>query len=329
MDPELDFLFEDVDFDPETDWLEVTDLEAPQHFTLTERTSDVQISGWVEPGKLKACLRWLLGYPWVGDDLLLHRELPAWCPYAPWLYCSGITGVVGVGPDGREGPLFAGGVDRAVYVCYKVTARFSHTPWLVRSDHQIAEDADGFREEWKRFCTTLPKPYTEWLEVPGGFLVYDGAPGAADEKPIQAAKWRVKQQKQIIELQWIVPYDFVYDENDNSPKFSYMDGSINEEEFLGRAAQTLLCDGIKVEKYNLPVATEVFESELYLAVVTFTLKYFNPPIGGGSDAGWQVAPFIDGAYYAVKRPVAAVGIAKNYPEFDFRKAFTHWSLDNP
>ena len=88
---------------------------------------------------------------------------------------------------------------------------------------------------------------------------------------------------------WYAPWDFVFDENDFSPKLAAMDGSCSKRDFHGRLANTCcFAMGSKVKKTNYPVAGDIFQFDMYAAEITFTLKYFNPVLGfTGGKIGWR------------------------------------------
>lgn len=329
----MDFLFEPSGEDgtPATfgpnDWAEATGMTSPTTMNVSDGRSQVHMFGYVDWVKMKACVQWLVGYGWVDESKQLRREVPGFNPYWEMLYCDSVTDIIGIGPDGREEPLYMNSLKKAKWDRVKIGASFSTTPWKVRSDAAMSTDSMGRKKEWERFTTFLPEPYTEYIQVDTGSYKYQASSPLQpwNDKPVGFSNLRVKEQKQRLEVIWYAPWDFVFDENDFSPKFAAMDGACSKRDWHGRPGNTLLCDGVRVEKTNYPVAADLFQFDMYAAKITFMLKYFDPPRGfTGGKRGWQTMPGPDLLYYPARSSVD--GVSPPYQEFDFADAFTHWSV---
>jgi hypothetical protein len=236
--------------------------------------------------------------------------------------CTRISECVGVKFQGKEAKP-ATSLDHAKYQYVKLTATYEALPHACTPQF-------GTLPEYDRYTTILTKPYTENLSVAGGGLVYDTTtvrPGLSTNPLLHHPGNIIRYRKRLITLKWFqVPWEYLHNANEDPVKLALMEGTVNQVDFLGRPAGTLLCDGIDIERFTMPVATDRIDSLRYSANVTFTLKFWDPTVGDPDQGvrGWNLALGDDYPnHYAVKNSVTG---RRPYEVYDFAKAFLHWSV---
>lgn len=333
MADETDVQRFDGDF-TEDDWREAFELSSPNRYTLSRDRSEVTLVGVIEWGKLKACIQYLLGYSLnaaggVGGYGIIQRRTPAFHPYFPWLYCVKISDIrpMGLGASGGEAVQgdWSDTFKYGEYSKVMVTACYESLPYEVLEDSspEVNRATTG-KGEWNRYTILEPQPYTEMLTLDNGQMLYD-APDvpAVDGKPLvqPVVFQRMKKCKYLFHWKE-VPWDYICNSYGVPAKLQAVQKCVNKSEFLGFAAGTLLCEDVQIEKKVMPVATDLLNTQLFYADVTFTFIQFDPPTNPDYPSitarGWNLAPHTSGYWYPCKSPT---GSRKLFDEYHFQDCF--------
>ena len=315
----------------EDDWNESFAMSSPNKYSISPTKADITLVGDIEFSKLRACVQYLLGYAWVDSSKNLRRQTFAYHPIFSWTYCTSISSIEcrGLPADKTQitdDPPYLDTFRPGKYARAVVTANYTSLPYDVLEDDQVDY-------EYERFCEIEPVPYTEMLTIPNGMLVYDASyDPTIDGKPIISPMTRIRQDKTKFIFKWhFVPLDFICDSTTGVPtKLNSIQKTVNDAEFLGYPAGTLLCEDVKIERGVFPVATDVLDQNMLMATVTFTFIYFDPPRNASETTrGWNLYPSPNGLY--AKAKISATSGATGFYStpfntFSFPSAFTHWSL---
>jgi hypothetical protein len=318
----------------ETDWNEAFSMSSPNKYSITRTSADVSLVGDIDGSKIKSCIQYLLGYSYVGNEKdgsgnsvkKLHRVTPAYHPLLTWLYCTAITDLNGRGlPSDKTqltlDPPYDDTFKYGNYARYLVTAKYAPLPYDVKEDDQITY-------EYERYVEIKTEPYVEMLTLPQGQLLYDASYASSiDGNPIMSPRTRIKQKKTRIIMVWHeVPLNYICDSNGIPTKLVDIQKCVNKVEFLGKPAGTLLCEDVKIERGVFPVATDILDSNMLMATVTFNFIFFDPPRHPSeTKRGHNLLPCQNGLYYPVKtRLIFGATVSVNpFETYTFADAFAH------
>lgn len=207
----------------------------------------------------------------------LTRKLPAAHPYYDWLYATRINNIEGLQPYGRQlGEDYQKDkslnyiYDFVTYKKYKVQVQFEPRPYLMVNDDDLKGKADTKKwyyntkdefvefkdpKEYLRFVDLECEPNAEFLSSPQGQFFFktkdNSAPGGANPTPVSNQNGggiNVLVVKRKIKMTWFfVPYEIVFSENVISGL-----GKVNQYDFYGFPAGSLLLEGTEVKRYPPP-----------------------------------------------------------------------------
>ncbi len=216
----------------------------------------------------------ILGSAEITAQGSLKRELPAAHPYYDWLYASKISSIEGISLDGLatadqyQRIIQTHFKDLAIYENYKVTVEFEPRPYILIPDdilkgswianvpnyYNIANDFTTFLDcaEYQRFVEISIEPSAEFLTTAVNSFIYKG--GDAEGRMINTTNGsgvNVIICKPTVKLTWyFVPYRMVFSRNIQDAL-----GKVNQYQFYGYPAGSLLFQGIEVNKYSPPYQT--------------------------------------------------------------------------
>lgn len=204
----------------------------------------------------------------------LLRKLPAAHPFYDWLYATRINNIEGMQPYGRElGETYQKDkslnyiYDFVTYRKYKVQVQFEPRPYLMINDDDLKAKAEEKKwyyntkdefvkfndpKEWLRFVDIECEPNAEFLSSPQGqfmFKTSDQTP--PNNLPVtnqNGGGINILIVKRKIKITWFfVPYEVIFSENVISGL-----GKVNQYEFYGFPAGSLLLEGTEVKRYPPP-----------------------------------------------------------------------------
>lgn len=182
-------------------------------------------------------------------------------------------------------------VSQTSYDLSKITARFAPIPYLMLGDSQTQIGGAG-GEEWRRWTWINQAPKTEIISLNGFQQIFfegDGFPTPPSPTsnpygnafPSDIGTILVKSD---IEITWeAVPEGWIFgrgpdDMPDNFPRNILLGlGTVNETEFLGYVAGTLLLNGVILERRPWPLAAGGESLNNY--TVRFQVSFFDPTKG--------------------------------------------------
>lgn len=303
----------------------------------------------------------LLGAVKVNGDGRLKRVLPRRHPTWPWMHCSAITSIQGIGTPSQAIAAQDAWTETVipVYVTYPYwifNCEFAPRPYDLLDDADIAvltaeyyDDAgdpqnQSYAEEYKRFVEVEFQPQPEIVTAQYGQMVYyTDSGGAPDGKPFAAAPKTIIP-KGVLKVRWnFVPFELAL--NQASPVFTQL-GRVNQEEFtIGKRTYQpgqLLYLGVGVKSYVPPKpeftliaagamfsTTKVCDMEFIFELTARTatdapIPYQQNWIADGHNAlPWMHKP---GKYfYVTTKSATSAGSIPTYLSFPFQWLFTHYS----
>lgn len=304
----------------------------------------------VPTAELDDAITEILGSCSARGDGSLSRTLPLAHPRFPWLFAEKILNIQGIGSPTKtaaetelEAPTFTHYAD---YPYYRFQVEFAPRPYAVLDDLSIGlvtssyYDNDGnsvaydYATEWDRFLDIDPQPSLQLITADFGQMKLTTGATSGDQKPYPA-KVSVRMPGAAIRLIWHqVPQSYML--SANSYLVNYQ-GYVNQTEFLGKPAGTLLLDKVTSKRYTPPVP-DVIPGSIGLSYSTeklcdieIILQYANreaeydPSLSGSNGnfiaAGHNVLPhFLDRKFYYAR----AVGAS---PDTDKTKWYPlHFSI---
>ena len=255
----------------------------------------------------------LLGYSFADGDVL-RRIIPFRHPIWHWSYCSRIAGVRFLQADGKE--VFDEG-PHMNFAWAVLDLVFSTPNYRVLTDNQIGQLA---LFEWDRFVERTVKSRTNAIQrLQGEFSFREGDPTDL-EVPFGPSQLLFKTP-----IQWLwhdVPESWLLDNVTKLPTNVFAArGHVNQSDFAGFPAGTLLMEDPEIRPRMLPIPPEdinlgVFEPPRSFDVL-LNFLYFDPP-PGGTIRGHNTLPWtVDGLWYVV----ADNGNNFLYPETEFPMIF--------
>lgn len=320
MGPEGAFLFGESF--TEADWLEAVNLFSPSQFSVGRQDAIATVTAYVENfAKLKSCVHWLRGYAWVDENLNLRRVRPARHPIWSNLVCTEIVNVVGITfTEKQEIITEAMDLPFARYDKIRLTASFSAPPYLIYEDGEV-------ETEDERWTTFVPKPYTDFYDLPGGEVLFvaDNPLKAWNNQPVPT-RVVIRSRKNLYTLKWFaVPASFVRDEDGHMPHIDNAIGKVNSAAYAGKDIGCWLLDDVDIEIYNDPIVGDILDSPGRMVNITYYMKLWEPTAGHATDAarGWQLELAVDGKGYPTTRQE---GVQPKVETVNFATLFTHHSL---
>jgi hypothetical protein len=310
-----------ADIDPGAITMSLEDGLATKLFRVKE--------GW---NKRYDAAMFLLGYSWVeypsGADPILRREIPFRHPDYPNFYCKkvrlGGQFYKGQESTGENLPEWKRADETTKYKDLLIDCEFGPLPYVVADDDEITTDT-GVREEWERFTRVSYKPATDVLSVEGAAFKYHG--GDADGVEVSGSL-AIPERKADLKLRWCyVPQEWTHN-GERPVKLQSKTGFVNETEFMGYPAGTLLYDSYEIERVDPPFRTNNW-SPFRCNHIDLFFKFFDPERGDpNSIRGHNLMPYrADGKYYPIKSVNAdPAKEAYRYESYDFRGLFSHWSI---
>ncbi len=331
-------------------------------------------------GTLHNIVREILGTTVKHEDgYRIRRELPKALPEFPWLYADRISDIVGIGrPTKTTSPvtqLTAGPWDEfALYPGYELTVECIPLAYPLDSDDNIRTDSltwtfpDGttnwvksiggtvngpftYAKEWYRFTTFERAPSAEWITAEAGQFQFD-VNSSEDPDGFNASKGQIKQlvPQGALKVTWHrVPSAFV----DTTTTDTYVQaglGHINQNEWAGHPAGTLLYTAVSVNRYQPPIPDFAYfldsaniapqllcdiqfiflERDPHLGkdALGNTATPSAPPNANAIQKGWNLQPLahMGSWYYAMTTGITGFTDANNkpaFPSFPFELLFTN------
>lgn len=289
---------------------EMVDRKSPSKATFQTDGGSAAMDFIVDRSQLKNLVSGLLGSVQKSGDGRgsLKRTLPAAHPYYDWMFASKITTIEGIQPNGRYEAIanmrdktLNYVTDCAMYLKYKVSVDFEHRPYLMMNDETTKAMASG-REvmnwyydlndafttfydtcEQFRFVDIESQPNVEFLSSPNGQFRFKTASGTPPHNnPISNQNGggvQIRIVKQKVKLTWFfVPYAIAFSENVTSGF-----GKVNQYNFWGYPAGSLLLEGFDVKRY--PPPEQLYKNDVVtthpadqkLCDITFNFGCFIPP----------------------------------------------------
>lgn len=202
----------------------------------------------------------------------LKRLPPKAHPLWPWLYCSNLANIQGVGKCTRQKAnlppmLQMQGLvlpEWLFYETYFVTTEYSPRGYPVLNDSLMPQfglntwysesNPAGyffqFVPEWLRFCEFSLDSVQNYITFQQGQMTFTDRDGNPDGKPF-AAMPRIYLPDQIIKVRWYaVPYRFIVSKNSYIRRFT---GRINQFDWWNWEAAQMLYLSYNATPYNPPV----------------------------------------------------------------------------
>ena len=261
---------------------ELLDRNSPSKATFQTDGGSATMDFIIERKKAGYVIEDILGSVFKANDGTgrLIRKLPAAHPYYDWLFASKINNIEGIRPIGRElGETYQKDkslnyiYDFVTYEQYKVSIQFEPRPYLMMNDtdlkgkqeqkkwyYNLAEDFVNFTDvkEYLRFVDIECEPAAEFLSSPQGQFRFKTSDNTAPGGPPPNGGSSVTNQnggginllvvKRKIKFTWFfVPYEVIFAENVISGF-----GKVNQYDFYGFPAGSLLLEGTEVKRYPPP-----------------------------------------------------------------------------
>lgn len=286
--------------------------------------------------------RWL-GYQYK-DGTKLKRVLPVAHPYFEFMRCRRVLNIRGMKWRGEVprspvdlGPAFP----RPKFADYdkvEVAFQFETMPFTYKTDEQITH-------EHERYVYKRMEPGYETIYIEGGtgdtgafkfdtISGYSGSDNPSAKVAFHNGRTVPLQVARVLWTWYDVPLEFITDANGKYTNFMGVSGSptkpggigrINDAAFGGFPAYTLLCDVPQIDLRPNPIPVNITTTASYLANITFTFHYFEPPpdqLGSGvsTNLGHNMAMWrFDRKWYPVS--INGAGTERVYKTFDFNKLF--------
>lgn len=333
---------EDDDFNYDLDWREHADgVQAGGGGTFSAAAQEATLVGYVAGNKLRAALRYFLGFsrvetteppnvegeadPEGTGSYLLRREPPARHPQHPQLYCH-TAGFVGQGLDTTASTVLAvespwldwkgDDLKYTPYVDYLLTLRFKsfgRTRFL--PDDAMEGYDPPYAYEWIRYTDISLGPAVQALTADGSSSLTfaegspAGAPPFGTAFPAPIAELMAKSN---LTVKWLaVPHEYLSDNTYYLYPQKIIDllGRVNDADFIGLAKGTVLLLGAEFDSCLYPVAPADPDDPLTGWDVTFHFEHFDPEKGVEDTSanpseyrGHRLFPWrVDGKWYYATR----------------------------
>lgn len=295
---------------------------------------------------------------------VIYRTPPVAHPHWQWMFCERISNIEGIEFDAKidateEDALFDTYVEvpplpyYARYKRYELTLEFAPRPYAIIKDANLqtitgswydeagAQQVKGIVCEWQRYLEEYYKPSAEYLTAAQGQLIWKMNANPAGrvmiDKPIAGGQIRQLIRSTAIDYVWHdVPYSWI---TDSRSKQTYGIGYINQNDWLGHKAGSLLLAAMDVSKpYTPPFpkwatqfdgdTTIATPSQEKLCTVTFQMlkrdqepsQAYTVPAGSNNVAYGHnlILNAIDGKWYYAENKVSGKPL---YPSYEFSWLF--------
>lgn len=334
-------------FDFADDWFELVGDSGPSSANATLEAQESTRVGYVPAHKMRSAMRFFLGYaqadasyPWR-----LRREQPHWDAELPWLFAHSVsfspivTEANSDNPNNspyRNTPFAVEGNRYANYKWRICTVKYRAFRCLFLPDSSISTASD----EYKRNVQTTCAARIELLSADGGgsTLKYaetgPSGPGISPLVPFPAPVG-VLLPKASVTLEWLNVDRAYLSANEYvfypEKLFARM-GTVNNAEFMGFPAGTLLMQPPEFIENPWPVASDTSADVEYdvlrSVTVRFHFDYFDPEQGATSPLtrGHNTFPWrANGKFFLCTRD-GSTSLDKAFLRYtDFSKLFTHVS----
>lgn len=292
------------------DMYELFDRTSPSKSSFQTDGGTATMDFIVERSKLGDVISGILGTVEKANDGtgMLKRSLPAAHPYYDWLFASKITNIEGIQPSGRAlGETYQRDksinyiYDFVTYTKYKISVQFEPRPYLMMSDDDLRgkkrdvkwyyntnDDFTNFSDpmEYLRFVDIECEPAAEFLSSPQGQFLFKTSNGAAPNNlPVSNQNGggvNILVVKRKVKFTWFfVPYEIVFRQNVTDGL-----GKVNQYEFFGFPAGSLLLEGTEVKRYPPPsqlVANDPVNKSSVLSKLCDITFVFNCMMQGEKD----------------------------------------------
>src|SRR5262245_1377043 len=260
-----------------------------------------------------------VAHPATGASYI--TRIPPWKhPSFDGLWAQRIVQVEGVKFVGKSA------FDLAMYQLARVTILFSHLPYRVLDDDQLAADYGG--KEYRRWTTREQRSASE-MQTSEKFQ-WKWAQGAAGD--VDAPRGKVIG-KDLIPFHWLdVPAEALYGPQDafayNEWPPTYQDGGVgkvNANTFLGFPKETLLLDSWEARPKLAPALLPLFPSNTeppLLYDVVFNFVYLDPPAVDKAVArGHNVTPRAQQEKWHLMNTYGTPTGPRMYESYDFPRLF--------
>lgn len=333
---------------------EKTGSMAPYDESLSIETANAQLIVDVpwEFGDLAAYQ--FMGISYV-DGTRLRRSPPLMHPFYNHLRCRQVLNSKGVGWRGED-PIQPQVLDastpRPYYAGYdlcRLTLNFVPLPFAIKTDDQIDPATNG---EWTRWCWIRTDPGYESISIQGGSGEAGGnyqfdrscgvtVVGSETKSVIGATPFaggrNIPYAMPKLLITWFdVPLEYLVKD---PAKPYYYDNlyaglqCVNDKEFLGFPAQTLLMDCPTIDTRPNPIPDQISQTPKFLANITFVMHILNQQsntvgdssVGVGSihpQRGHNMAIYkFDFKWYPYSLDGSGAASKLLYKTYDYRKLF--------
>jgi hypothetical protein len=236
--------------------------------------------------KCRSFERYALGFSYAddGEPWRLRRRNPVPHPRFPWLTATTVSftafaPLANPEQDGTYVPgIYPDSFDVAQYQKVYATVRFTDRPWTFLPD----QDVPSYLTECQRNTYFNPSPSVEMISAEGlNNLRFANGTSATTVIP---APFGTLMSKNLLALRWMwVPNEYISGDSTLTFTPKWIDsvvGRVNNAEFLGYPARTLLLQAPQYERFRFPYAPASKQTPGFFGWnVTFPIQYFDPPRG--------------------------------------------------
>lgn len=310
--------------------------------------------------QLRLSIREIIGFTEPhSDGIRLHRQIPKKHGIFPNLYAERLSQIQGIGraiqlasiTDNNAGSPFD---STALYPTYKLGIEYAPLVYNFAEDSDISTSTlnwtkpDGsveanlnYAKEWYRYMRPEFSPAAEYIDAQAGQFLFDVATGLnPNGLPAGPGQLKMLVQKSALTLTWHeVPFKYIF----QTGVTSYVErilGFVNQFDFIGYPAGTLLLFGVNIADYDPPFPSEslfldstTIFSYNRLCNVKFLFLLKNPALGKDADgnpatpgnplndnviqAGHNLVPFAHTGewYFAKTLAISGFTQASNRPIF--------------
>lgn len=312
-------------------WAEKIDDRSPNSDQFAVDRSVAELVGIIDWDLQYDAIGGILGYQYTDENTKkLKRVCPIRHPRFRWMHATRIFGMQGITPEGKVTRQVlgapAGDPDRVnAWMAYRkvqFTVSFEALPYEILRDDEVAGEFD-------RFVEPMPDPGEDVIEQQAGTLVF--AEGGGGTEPVAGESnfprtIGIIAAKNFIRLKWHkVPEDFISPNRGISyPQFDAVLGKVNDAEFLGMPAGTLMARAPKIHRYAQSVNPRDRASPSMLCDVEVCFQFYDPSPRKGGARGHNLMPYPDKRYYLATHD-GTMGGRGSYEEANFDNIFKHHS----
>jgi hypothetical protein len=258
-------------------------------------------------GKLRSAKAFVLGYSWADDasPWKLHRVPPVSHPVWGTQFRGTSVAFEPLAPAGNpDNPSYEPYRTSDVafdtltrytsYTAARMTVRFSPRPYYLYADDN-AEFLSLGGYEYLRYMVTDFQPTLEILSTARDNVIWFTA-GSANNPSGQPFKGEVGERviRSDVTLTWSeVPHAFLFTAAGIPQKILDSLGRVGSAAFLGFNQQTLLLKAVRLERKMFPFFSD--DGRAFHWTVSYHFAWTDPPAATGTDKGWRLFPWVNGA----------------------------------